>query len=159
MTTPHDEMRWYVARRDLAAAMYQLSQEVRLSPKKKVRLMSITGASHLSSSIRDLIAEAKARINDAHLRVGGAVDNITSAASEAAKIADAINKEADALISGLGQFSNGGPPLNDPTPTPTPTPLPPMEPINPVPGPQLAPGTLMGTIMPTGEPKKNEGSL
>jgi hypothetical protein len=123
--------------------------------------MSITGAHHLSDSIKDMIAEARAKIDGARRQVGDAVDNVTSAAFQAVKIADAINSEADALTSGLGQFTNGGPPLNDPAPEPTPkpTPLPPMAPINLEPGPQLAAGTVMGTIAPTIEPKKNEGSL
>jgi hypothetical protein len=66
-------------------------------------------------------------------------------------------------MSGLGQFSNGGPPLNDPAaPAPKTTPLPEvkLEPINPVPGPRLAPGTLMATpTLVAAEPKKNEGSI
>lgn len=135
---------------ELIYAVADINQDFHQSQQEPP--MSITGASHLSNSIKDMIAEAKARVADAHVKIGGAVDNLTSAANSAVGIANAINAEADDLLAAAGQYSNGGPPLNDPAPTP----LPPMEPINPVPGPQLAPGTLMGTIT---EPKKNESAL
>lgn len=104
--------------------------------------MSITGASHLSSSIKDMIAQAKARVADAHSKIGDAVDNLGSAAGQAEKIAAAINAEADDLMSGIGQFSNGGPALTDPAPTP----LPPVT-------------ITLAAAQAQGEPKKNEGSL
>jgi hypothetical protein len=146
MTTRHDEMRWYAARRGLSAALYRLSKEVK-SRNKKARPMSITGASHLSSSIRDMIAEAKARVTDAHSKIGGAVDNLAGAADAAVKIANAINAEADDLLASAGQFSNGGPPLVDPKPTPLP------------PAPTIAATPVPPSPDQTGEPKKNEGSL
>jgi hypothetical protein len=127
-------MRWYAARRDLSAALLQLSRET------KVNRMSLTGASQLSSSIKDMIEQAKARVAAAHQSVGGAVSNINDAARTAENVAKTINAEADALLADLGQLSNGGPPLD----TPTPTPLPDLGPIN---------ANL------TGEPKKNEGTL
>jgi hypothetical protein len=162
MTTPHDEMRWYVARRDLAAAMYQLSQEVRLSPKKKVRLMSITGfePGAIQARLDALKKRATARRAQSMSKLDAADAKVASVDYAIERVAAQIEKEADDAMQEFATHTNGGPALDDPKPpTPTPTPLPPMEPINPVPGPQLAPGTVIGTIIPTVEPKKNEGSL
>lgn len=122
--------------------------------------MSITGASQLSASIKERIAAAKKRVAQVHSSADTALSKLYSAADTAERIAVTIEKEADALLSEIGQYSNGGPPLDDEPETTTPTPLPPLGPINPIPGPRLAPGTLMGTVVSSqGEPKKNEGSF
>jgi hypothetical protein len=112
-----NHMDWFAAR--LSIAVYDTNREHRATQNKDGP-MSITGASHLSTSIRDMIAQAKSRVADAHSKIGDAVDNLGSAAGQAEKIAAAINAEADDLLASAGQYTNGGPPLDDPKPTPLP---------------------------------------
>lgn len=121
----------------ITLSLYQLRALARKTSLEEIT-MSITGASYLSTSIKDMIADAKAGVAAAHAKIGGAVDNLKSAAVQATSIATAIQSEADDLMSGLGQFTNGGP-ADEPKATPLPAAV------------GLAPA-------PTAEPKKNEGA-
>jgi hypothetical protein len=135
-----NDMDWFAAR--LSVAVYDTNKEYCLSLKNQDDPMSITGASHISGSIKDKIAAAKARMAE----IGSGTDAALAKLHSAGDAADAVNKsiaaEADALMSELGQFSNGGPPLDDPAPTPAPAPTP-----------------LPAMPTPVSEPKKNESPV
>lgn len=129
--------------------------------------MSITGASHLSQSIRELVDTARAKVASAHNQIGDAVDNLGNAATSAVAIADAINAEANDLLSGVARFTNGAPTVT--APAPKATPLPPAPTISgalaAIPSAPPLPNTTPATPLPpaptiatAAEPKKNEGT-
>ena len=130
--TPN-QMQWFAAR--LSIAVYDTNREFYQSLPKEPP-MSITGASHITGSIKDKIAAAQARMASINSGTDAALAKLGSAGDAADALNKSIAAEADALMAQLGQFTNGGPPLTD---APAATPLPPA--------PTLA------------EPKKNEGSL
>lgn len=142
MPMTQNDMEWFAAR--LSLAVYDTNREFRSKLNRHQQLdspMSLTGASQLSASIKERVAAAKKRVAQVNLGADAALTKLHSAADAAERIAVTIEKEADALLSEIGQYSNGGPPLDDePAPAQS-TPLPPL------------------TFSTQAEPKKNESPV
>jgi len=70
---------------------------------------SVTGASHLGSSIASLIAAIKGEVDAAHTDLQSAAADVRDGINTVKSVAKHLRTEADDIRSSLGQFSNGGP--------------------------------------------------
>lgn len=67
---------------------------------------NITGATHATMSIADIVKDAKKSVEDAHQNVIAGATRIKASAARLSGIGDSLNSEADALDSMAGQYTN-----------------------------------------------------
>jgi hypothetical protein len=110
--TPHDRMRWDAARRDLAAAIDQLSQEVRSRDRTKRTNMSFTGLrpGDIQAAIAQTQRTAQERIDAAMQTFQKAALRATTAVPAAIEsYAAKVEKETDAQLHEFAKWTNGAP--------------------------------------------------
>jgi hypothetical protein len=119
-TQPHDEMRFYAARRDLAAAVLELSQELK-APKTEVSPMSITGFE--PGAIRARLDALKLKATTRRAGALGLLDaadaKLASVDAAIEAVAASVEKEAADALHEFAAHTNGGEVL-DKTPLPDP---------------------------------------
>lgn len=74
--------------------------------QRKEAAMSITGAAHVGSSLKDMIEQRKRAMADGHAKLQGALDKMDQATAALNSIGDKVSAEADDLLASVGQFTN-----------------------------------------------------
>jgi hypothetical protein len=68
--------------------------------------MSITGAAHVSTSLKDMLAQRKQAMADGHAKLQGAFAKMDQATAALNSVGDKVAAEADDLLASVGQFTN-----------------------------------------------------
>lgn len=74
--------------------------------KPKEAAMSITGASHVSLSLKDMMEQRKQAMADGHAKLQGAFAKMDQATAALNSVGDKVAAEADDLLASVGQFTN-----------------------------------------------------
>jgi hypothetical protein len=68
--------------------------------------MSITGAAHVGSSLKDMIELRKRAMADGHAKLQTAFAKMDQATAALNSVGDKVAAEADDLLASVGQFTN-----------------------------------------------------
>jgi hypothetical protein len=68
--------------------------------------MSITGASHVGTSLKDMMEQRKRAMADGHAKLQGAFAKMDQATAALNSVGDKVAAEADDLLASVGQFTN-----------------------------------------------------
>lgn len=68
--------------------------------------VSVTGAGHVGTSLKDMLAQRKAKIAAAHDKLSANFDKLDQATAALDTLGDKVGSEADDLMSVVGQFTN-----------------------------------------------------
>lgn len=68
--------------------------------------MSITGAAHVGSSLKDMIEQRKRAMADGHAKLQTAFAKMDQATAALNSVGDKVAAEADDLLASVGQFTN-----------------------------------------------------
>jgi hypothetical protein len=68
--------------------------------------MSVTGAAHVGTSLKDMLTQRKAKIAAAHDKLNANFDKLDQATSALDTLGDKVGSEADDLLATVGQISN-----------------------------------------------------
>jgi hypothetical protein len=74
--------------------------------KPKEAPMSITGAAHVGSSLKDMIEQRKRAMADGHAKLQTAFAKMDQATAALNSVGDKVAAEADDLLASVGQFTN-----------------------------------------------------
>jgi hypothetical protein len=74
--------------------------------KPKDAPMSITGAAHVSTSLKDMLAQRKQAMADGHAKLQDAFAKMDQATAALNTVGDKVAAEADDLLASVGQFTN-----------------------------------------------------
>lgn len=75
-------------------------------PAKETAAVSVTGASHVGTSLKDMLTQRKAKISAAHDKLSANFDKLDVATAALDTLGDKVGSEADDLLSVVGQFTN-----------------------------------------------------
>lgn len=79
---------------------------VSLADKPKDAPMSITGAAHVGSSLKDMLEQRKKAMQDGHTKLQSAFAKMDQATAALNSVGDKVAAEADDLLASVGQFTN-----------------------------------------------------
>lgn len=68
--------------------------------------MSITGASHVGMSLKDMMEQRKRAMADGHAKLQDAFAKMDQATAALNSVGDKVAAEADDLLASVGQFTN-----------------------------------------------------
>jgi hypothetical protein len=68
--------------------------------------MSITGAAHVSTSLKDMLSQRKQAMADGHAKLQSAFAKMDQATAALNSVGDKVAAEADDLLASVGQFTN-----------------------------------------------------
>jgi hypothetical protein len=74
--------------------------------QSKETAMSITGAAHVSTSLKDMLAQRKQAMADGHAKLQDAFAKMDQATAALNSVGDKVAAEADDLLASVGQFTN-----------------------------------------------------
>lgn len=74
--------------------------------QRKEAAMSITGAAHVGSSLKDMIEQRKRAMSDGHAKLQAAFGKMDQATAALNSVGDKVAAEADDLLASVGQFTN-----------------------------------------------------
>ena len=68
--------------------------------------MSVTGAAHVGSSLKDMLNQRKQKISAAHDKLNNSFGKLDQATAALDSLGDDVSNEADDLLATIGQFKN-----------------------------------------------------
>lgn len=75
-------------------------------PAKETTAVSVTGAAHVGTSLKEMLAARKTKIAAAHDKLAANFDKLDQATAALDTLGDKVGSEADDLMSVVGQFTN-----------------------------------------------------
>jgi hypothetical protein len=77
-----------------------------IAEKIKDAPMSLTGAAHVGSSLKEMLEQRKRAMQDGHAKLQGAFAKMDQATAALNSVGDKVAAEADDLLASVGQFTN-----------------------------------------------------
>lgn len=75
-------------------------------PAKETAAVSVTGAAHVGTSLKDMLTQRKAKISAAHDKLSANFDKLDQATAALDTLGDKVGSEAADLLAVVGQFTN-----------------------------------------------------
>lgn len=89
-----------------AAIRAHLNIQATTPPQRKKLIMSITGAAPAALSIKEMIEQSRVTVQAAHEKLKANAGRVADAANALNGLGDDLGKEADDLLSMVGQYKN-----------------------------------------------------